>query len=635
MDIAKITAGQAYRYYLRQVVAGDADHRGRAPLRQAQQEAGVPPGRWMGRGLTALGLTPGQESTEEQLRNLFGQGRHPHAERIAADRLAAGQTPAAARRAGALGRRVKVVGMDLVFRPQPTVNLLWALGDDTTRKTIEAAHERAIVATLAWIEDAVAVLRYGTGGPERVRPAGGLVAARFRHYQARSGKPLLHDHVLLSLKAQRLGRDGTLVWGSVHTEPLYENTVAASALYNELVMTEVCEALGLASEPRTVSAGRPVMELAGIPHELIAWTATRSAQITACRTELELEYTTATSEDGAPAFAPQVSERARAKLNQIAAHATRPAKPPALPLARLREHWRHSAARRIGAAVVGALLERARAAAAAIRARIAAAVDIALAAVAVAATVFVMHDRGRFHRRHLLAEACRHLALTLRGARRAPGLDEQIVDAALAAHCTDITEPATPRGARPEYRLYTTRWTWNDLLPAANPPTTGPDQPSQTGPAAPRLPPTAGEWAIPRIPLRHDRATIAAAVLTTRLRTARRTGRPLYAIAAHQPPARPEQLTLFNPGDGAPSADRVRRGVDLATLRTDLEALHLTTGLLHRIGQAFTATGDQARQRMRQHPPHEPGRAPHPHPHRPDEHHRPEAGPDQTPGARR
>ena len=142
---------------------------------------------------------------------------------------------------------------NLVFRPQPTVTVLWALGDETTRRAIEAAHERAIAATLGWIEDQVAVIRYGAGGSRRVRPARGVVAARFRHYQARSGMPLLHDHVLLPVKAQRPGEDGNWVWGSVHTEVLYENTVAASALYNELVMAEVCQALGLAAEPRTVT----------------------------------------------------------------------------------------------------------------------------------------------------------------------------------------------------------------------------------------------------------------------------------------------------------------------------------------------------------------------------------------------
>ncbi|MFJ4821609.1 rhodanese-like domain-containing protein [Streptomyces sp. NPDC088801] len=55
-----------------------------------------------------------------------------------------------------------------------------------------------------------AVIRYGKDGIYRVRPPGGLVAARFRHYESRSGRPLLHDHLLLSVKGQLL--DGK--WGS-------------------------------------------------------------------------------------------------------------------------------------------------------------------------------------------------------------------------------------------------------------------------------------------------------------------------------------------------------------------------------------------------------------------------------------
>ncbi|WP_063736958.1 hypothetical protein [Streptomyces sp. RTd22] len=57
------------------------------------------------------------------------------------------------------------------------------------------------------------------------------------------------------------------------------------------------------------------------------------------------------------------------------------------------------------------------------------------------ATVFVLNGGGSFHRRHLLAEARRHLALVLRGRRREPCLDDRIVNEALAAHCTDITAP--------------------------------------------------------------------------------------------------------------------------------------------------------------------------------------------------
>ncbi|MFE9468712.1 MobF family relaxase [Streptomyces virginiae] len=165
-------------------------------------------------------------------------------------------------KAGALGRRVTVTGVDFVFRPQPTIYLLWALGDEETRQVIEAAHVQAIKRVLEWIEDEVAVIRYGKDGIYRVRPPGGLVAARFRHYEARSGMPLLHDHLLLA-QGQRLEGE----WESIHTLALHENTVAASALYNELVGAEVCEALGLATEPRTVTPGRrPVMEIAGVPH---------------------------------------------------------------------------------------------------------------------------------------------------------------------------------------------------------------------------------------------------------------------------------------------------------------------------------------------------------------------------------
>ncbi|MGW2331634.1 MobF family relaxase [Streptomyces sp. NPDC001700] len=613
MDIAKITAGQMYRYYLRQVVVGDGRRPAHRPLRTAQEEAGVPVGRWMGRGLAALGLALGEEATEEQLRSLFGEGRHPHADQIEAGQLAAGKTPASARRAGALGRKVKVTGVDLVFRLQPTLQLLWALGDEETRKAIEDAHERAIAVVLAWIEDEVAVIRYGADGVERTRPAHGLVAARFRHYEARSGMPLLHDHLLLSVKAQRPDEEHPNeggAWGSVHTEALYESAVAASALYNEVVMAEACEALGLASEPRIVTAGRrPVMEVAGVPHELIGWTARRSEQIAACLKDLEHEYVTATDDDGKLKFAPQVSERARAKLNRIAARKTRPAKPRARSLVQLREDWKTSARAFLaaGADVIDSLLERARAAAAAIRARVAAMVDVGLAAVAVTATVFVMHKDGYFHRRHLLAEARRHLALVLRGRRREPGLDDRIVNEALAEHCTDITEPRTARGQSPSYRLYTARW-----APTSPPPSPalaaalGGDRPPAGDPAAPVLPMEPGEWDIPRVPLRHYRAVIAITVLTARLRTARRAGRPLYDTVAHQQAAMPEQLTLFTQKERP--ATRARPVVDVAALRTDLEALELTTeqlSHLERVGQRFAALRKDTHQAANSSPPQE------------------------------
>ncbi|MFF3624936.1 MobF family relaxase [Streptomyces sp. NPDC002467] len=619
VDIKIIRAGQMYRYYLRQTVVGDGRRPARTSLREAQEQAGVPVGRWMGRGLAVLGLEPGEEVTEAELRNLFGErGRHPYADRIEADLLAKGESPKKAFRAGALGRRVMVTGVDLVFRPQPTIYLLWALGDEETRQVIEAADERAIERVLEWIEDEVAVIRYGKDGIYRVRLPGGLVAARFRHYEARSGMPLLHDHLLLSVKGQRL--DGK--WNSIHTTALHENTVAASALYNELVAAEVCAELGLATEPRIVTPGRrPVMEIAGVPHELIRWTSRRSDQIAACLAELEHEYVTAVDDDGELKFLPVVSERARAKMNAMAARKTRPPKQKTLPLAQLRAWWKSSAILTSGVHVdvITSLLEYARATAAAIRARVAAVVDIALAAVDVAATVFVMNDGGRFHRRHLLAEARRHLALVLRGGRREPGLDDQIVAAAISTHCLDISEPTTTIGLLKDYRLYTARWALSDLPARPRTPDLVPD-PDRQPPTDPGEPADvraagqdAGEWEIPRIPLQYERAVLAGVVVREKLRTTTATvvrGRA-YDIVAHQQAAMPEQLlppAAADPehGDQEPEAGP-REAIDMTALRalrksrTDVEALDLTADRLRHLQDAFAKVGDDSRVRADRH----------------------------------
>ncbi len=139
---------------------------------------------------------------------------------------------------------MKVTGFDLAFRLPGLLALLWALGGEEARRAVEAAHERAVAAVLARIEGEAAIIRVGAQGVYMVRPLHGLVAAWFRHYEARSGMPLLHGHLLLSVRALRPGGK----WGSVRSEVLYEHVVAASALYIELVMAEARQALELTAE---------------------------------------------------------------------------------------------------------------------------------------------------------------------------------------------------------------------------------------------------------------------------------------------------------------------------------------------------------------------------------------------------
>ncbi|MCX4538417.1 hypothetical protein [Streptomyces sp. NBC_01669] len=266
-------------------------------------------------------------------------------------------------------------------------------------------------------------------------------------------------------------------------------------------------------------------------------------------------------------------------------------------------------------------------------------VDVALAAVDVTACVFVMNGGGGFHGRHLLAEARRHLALVLRGRRRERGLDERIVDAALAAYCTDITDARTSRGQRPEYRLYTARWALPGAAPARRPPTDVPEPdrnpPADPGdPAAPRLPREARQWDIPRVPLRYDRAVIAGAVLTAQLRTARSTGRDPYDVAFHQQAAMPEQLNLLAQEDRP--VRKARRAVDLDALRTDIAALELTADQLLRFERAGTKLNAEVRERMHQAPGLPDETAPRPHCEDDQCAHRPhQPGPGQSSGAPR
>lgn len=95
----KLTAGDGYLYLVQQVAAADSTERGRSPLADYYSAKGESPGRWMGRGLTALTETGAREVsdavrqqvwrveegstvTEAQMKALFGLGLHPNADKI-------------------------------------------------------------------------------------------------------------------------------------------------------------------------------------------------------------------------------------------------------------------------------------------------------------------------------------------------------------------------------------------------------------------------------------------------------------------------------------------------------------------------------------------------------------------------
>jgi conjugative relaxase-like TrwC/TraI family protein len=409
MTLHKLTAGDGYLYLMRHVAKADADPT-RAPDAQTTPTPdatayytaeGNPPGVWLGTGARGLGVA-GTTVTEAQMRNLFGIGAHPEAERIQAEFLAeharAGMTDRQlrelARAAGKhtqlgrrfyefkplapLGDRVRertaaledetgrpstaeeiaritsaesrraagaVAGFDLVFAPVKSLALLWALDPRASvREAIRLAHEQAMTETLAFLEAHAAHTRTGADGVAQVDTTG-LVAVAFTHYDSRAGDPNLHTHVAVSNKVQ--GIDG--VWRALDARGLHAMAVTASEHYNTRIQTHVADRLALVFEARQTERGRqPVVEVAGIPQEVLDHFSRRRAQLEAHYDQLLADYRTRHGRD--PDFA---TSRALAEQANLA---TRVGKTAPRSLEEMRDAWRRDLVDTFGADALESVL---------------------------------------------------------------------------------------------------------------------------------------------------------------------------------------------------------------------------------------------------------------------------------------
>ncbi|WP_290047487.1 MobF family relaxase [Nocardia nova] len=120
----KILAGTSYLYYQRQVAAADATDLGNSSLADYYSTRGEAPGTWHGTGLAALDISTGDQVTEDQMRCLFGNGRHPNATaieyEIVTEVIAKGAKPKdavhAAKQASRLGKAFPARHGDNQFR---------------------------------------------------------------------------------------------------------------------------------------------------------------------------------------------------------------------------------------------------------------------------------------------------------------------------------------------------------------------------------------------------------------------------------------------------------------------------------------------------------------------------------------
>lgn len=313
VSMRKMSPGSGYRYLLKSVVASDGDRSLSTPLTRYYAEAGTPPGRWLGSGLSGLGdgqLVADATVHEAQLALLMGMGRDPitgdqlgrafldygDAEtridrRIAAlpDDLPAVDRDAAvaeieAEEAIRSGRR-PVAAFDFTFSVPKSVSVLWGLADADTQAMIVEAHHAAVAETIDYLEREVAATRQGTAVRERDGSGGavaqvkvdGVIAAAFDHYDSRAGDPQLHTHVVLSNKV-RASSDGR--WRSLDSRPIHASVTALSAHYNALLADRLSGTFGLSWDARQRGAERNEQwEITGVSERLINAFSSRTREI--------------------------------------------------------------------------------------------------------------------------------------------------------------------------------------------------------------------------------------------------------------------------------------------------------------------------------------------------------------------
>ncbi|WP_113719740.1 MobF family relaxase [Arthrobacter dokdonensis] len=412
MTVHKLSAGDGYTYYTREVASADELRAAGRELGDYYTVDGNPPGQWGGGGITHLGVSG--EVTEAQMAALYGQGLHPDAEAMLAAgkdlkdvrlgqryrRYAQKNAELAGRITTALGdyermnhtepdadtrRKIRmkegaryfrevngrnpsdkeelgrfvtaettpgsqaVAGYDLVFAPAKSASVLWAIGGDEARKEIEAAHQEAITEAMEFLEKEATYTRRGRNGVRQEDVDGGLVYTKFRHYDSRNGDPQLHDHVVVSNKVR--GVDGK--WSSLDGGLLYQFNVAASEFYNRAVMEKICARLGVGLIERKVAGKRPVTEIAGVDVAAIEAASSRREGIKPVLDELAAEFI---DKHG---YAPNAKQMI--DLAQRATLATRPAKKEARQLAALVHEWMEDLGTIPGVVVGPAALEKARA----------------------------------------------------------------------------------------------------------------------------------------------------------------------------------------------------------------------------------------------------------------------------------
>ena len=190
------------------------------------------------------------------------------------------------------GKLVHRPGRDVTLSAPKSVSLAALVGGDVR---VVDVHDRAVQATLAWIEGNAAETRMKDPATGRMVREGGqkMVAATFRHDTSRNLDPQLHTHAVIANMVQ--GEDGK--WRSMANEKLYESKMLIGAIYR----SELARGLGRFGYGTEKSHADGRFEIAGVSRETIDAFSTRRAEIEAGMAERGM---------GSPSDNPRLAERA-------------------------------------------------------------------------------------------------------------------------------------------------------------------------------------------------------------------------------------------------------------------------------------------------------------------------------------
>jgi conjugative relaxase-like TrwC/TraI family protein len=308
--------------------------------------AGEPAAVWFGAGLEMVGIEAGSVATEDNVRAVFGQLRHPDStakdpvflgrkprifkstkERIAA--AVAAEPDATEERVAEIENTVRADGRkavgyyDLTFSPVKSVSVYWAAliseGRHGEAAQVLQAHREAIGEAMAYAEREVSYTRVGYHGKTsqgtsvgEYAKATGMVWTRWDHSTNRSQEPQMHTHVAV-LNRVITGFDGKI--RALDGRGFKAVKHGIDAIYVQAYEKRLTEWHGVEFAERPDGKAREIM---GIDQRLLVAASSRRAAVVDRAAELTAQYVERHGHEPGPA--------AYKKLTQTASMATREAK---------------------------------------------------------------------------------------------------------------------------------------------------------------------------------------------------------------------------------------------------------------------------------------------------------------------